>query len=902
MSENERVLLDRISELEKTNKHLTLELETLRGNKGQRFKEKYATKILDSLPDMLTVLTHSGKFVDLVSSESSNHVGEPSCKLIGRNISTMLPTEAYINVKHNLDRVVATNEGSISNHTLTVNGIEHYYENRIFPLDEENLLCICRDVTDATESHMKLEQTNKRMKLAEGIASLSHWHYYTNKQELKMPGIIPALLGKDKNEIYCSLTEYLKHVHSEDRSKLNFFKTDKINPKSYQEHRLYINDELRYFHTRTICVREEDGEQIVEGYIQDVTDVIERVRELEIVKYAVNNAEEEIYACSLDGTIVFANNKFISHHNLKENISDQNYKIYGLNNSSFSVNEWSQLISNIKKENGSYKCNIRQSTDDKVDLVYEIMTYIIKNDSDEDLVWLFARNISIRVAQQKRIKELNQVMDAILNNIPVYLFVKDTSEDFRYLYWNKAFAEHAKISAADAIGKTDYEVFPLYSDADRFRKDDLALIKKGSDIEFEENYQSADGVVRTVHTIKSLIQLENRPPWIIGISWDITNIKRVEKELINAREKAVESDRLKSAFLANMSHEIRTPLNAIVGFSKLLSEVEDSEEKQQYSGIIDSNAELLLQLINDILDLSKIEAGTLEFINKEVNLSDMCREVYEVFNSRLNGSVTLFYDESPDVEIYCDNNRLLQVITNLITNAIKFTPVGEIRFGYIIKENSNIEFYVKDTGLGIPKDKIGAIFTRFTKLNSFAQGTGLGLSICRTIIDKMGGDIWAESEYSIGSQFYFTIPYSNILSRKNTVSDYKKTETRLKENQKDKKNVLIAEDIDSNFMLAKAALGKNFNVIRALNGLEAVDIFKKTDLDIIIMDIKMPVMDGLTATKEIRKISETIPIIALTSFAFEVDKQDALNSGCNDFITKPIAVDSFADIITKFIL
>lgn len=353
-----------------------------------------------------------------------------------------------------------------------------------------------------------------------------------------------------------------------------------------------------------------------------------------------------------------------------------------------------------------------------------------------------------------------------------------------------------------------------------------------------------------------------------------------------------------------MSHEIRTPLNAIVGFSKLLSDTEDAEEKQQYSNIIDSNAELLLQLINDILDLSKIEAGTLEFVYRKVNLSDICHEIYEVLHTRVNSGVSLIYEESPEVVINCDNNRLLQVITNLITNAIKFTTVGDIRFGYTIKENNTIEFYVKDTGMGIQKDKVESIFARFTKLNNFAQGTGLGLSICKMIIEKMGGDIWVESEYSIGSKFYFTIPYTKEMVIQEPLCDCEVIVEEQKEIEKEsmnRKNILIAEDIDSNYMLVQAALGKNFNIIRATNGLTAVDTFKKMDMDLIIMDIKMPVMDGLMATKEIRKISKTIPIIALTSFAFESDRQAALESGCNDFITKPITICGFAERISKYI-
>lgn len=379
-------------------------------------------------------------------------------------------------------------------------------------------------------------------------------------------------------------------------------------------------------------------------------------------------------------------------------------------------------------------------------------------------------------------------------------------------------------------------------------------------------------------------------------------LNKTTKELIAAKIKAEQSDKLKSAFLANMSHEIRTPLNAIVGFAKLLNESESNEERQQYSEIIDNNAGLLLQLINDILDLSKIEAGTLEFINRPTKPIELCKCIYETQQNKTQPGVSLIFEENEeDITLITDPNRLAQVITNLITNAIKFTHEGNIRFGFHRKEDV-IEFYVKDTGIGIPHERVEHIFSRFVKLNSFAQGTGLGLAICKMIVEKIGGNIWVESIEGRGSIFHFSVPYTkkNTLEKKD-MNEETKTITPHIETNNARKSILIAEDIDSNYLLLKALLGKKYQLYRAHNGIEAIDLFKSESPDIILMDIKMPEMDGLEATEIIRELSLEIPIIALTAFAFDTDKKEALNAGCNDFITKPIAVTELKKVLSKYI-
>lgn len=377
-----------------------------------------------------------------------------------------------------------------------------------------------------------------------------------------------------------------------------------------------------------------------------------------------------------------------------------------------------------------------------------------------------------------------------------------------------------------------------------------------------------------------------KPLTLVGSSLVITTRKKMEMELTTARDRAEESNRLKSAFLANMSHEIRTPLNAIVGFSGILASTDEEEEKQEYVSIIENNNTLLLQLISDILDLSKIEAGTLEFQYSNIDLNKMLNELTSSLQLKIKSEkvqLTCHLAEK-NCFIHTEKNRLSQLLINLISNAIKFTTEGYIRFGYELR-GKEIYFYVSDTGCGIPKDKQKSIFGRFVKLNSFEQGTGLGLSICQTPVEHMGGTIGVDSEEGKGSTFWFTLPYKAAIAVEESI---KKEEIQPISIEKNKFTILIAEDNESNYKLFASILKGEYQLIHAWDGQEAVEMFKQYNPQIILMDINMPVMDGYEATKEIRKYSAKVPIIAITAFAYASDEQRVMESGFDGYMPKPI--------------
>lgn len=380
---------------------------------------------------------------------------------------------------------------------------------------------------------------------------------------------------------------------------------------------------------------------------------------------------------------------------------------------------------------------------------------------------------------------------------------------------------------------------------------------------------------------------------------DVTERQHMIGELEKARNRAEQSDKLKSAFLANMSHEIRTPLNAIVGFSDLLMVTEDQEEKEEFIQIINANNELLLKLINDILDLSKIEAGSVELKYEDFDLAVYFNELAASMHRRVVNPQVRLVPMNPyeTCTVRLDKNRLAQILTNFVTNAIKYTSEGMIEMGYE-KVGGSIRLYVRDTGIGIPEDKKDKVFHRFEKLDEFAQGTGLGLSICKAIVEACRGEIGFESEFDKGSLFWAVLPcqFESVnseptSSRRNNEKDANGDKENIPNSEvakKAPKRVLVVEDIQSNFFLVSSILKNKCQLLHAPNGLEAVEIVRTQPVDLVLMDMKMPVMDGRTATSEIRKFNTEIPIIALTAHAFDADRVAALKAGCDDYLVKPI--------------
>jgi hypothetical protein len=420
-----------------------------------------------------------------------------------------------------------------------------------------------------------------------------------------------------------------------------------------------------------------------------------------------------------------------------------------------------------------------------------------------------------------------------------------------------------------------------------------------------------DGVERWVHGTGELVyDTEGNPVRMHGAIQDITESKQIENELIKAKEKAEESDRLKSAFLANMSHEIRTPMNGILGFTSLLKEPGlTGKDQQKFVGIIEKSGDRLLTTINDIIDISKIEAGQVDVIISDINLNKQLDELFEFFlpEAKKKNIKLSVINQVPDhlSNIKSDKEKIFSILTNFIKNAIKYTHAGSIEFGYSIVERGKkdeLEFYVKDTGIGIIRERQKAVFNRFVQADientKTFQGSGLGLAISKAYVEILGGKIWVESEAGVGSQFYFSVPYissNKQIHKKNT--DESNKEPSFKKGIK----ILIVEDEKFSIDYLSVVLEKyGKQMLVAKTGTEAIEMCRDhPDIDLILMDIGMPEMDGYEATRRIRKFNKEVFILAQTAFAQMGDKEKCIEAGCNDYITKPIKKEKLLEIIAN---
>jgi len=498
------------------------------------------------------------------------------------------------------------------------------------------------------------------------------------------------------------------------------------------------------------------------------------------------------------------------------------------------------------------------------------------------------------ITEKKKIHNEIKFQADLINNVGQAVIATDLLG--KVTYWNNAAEKIYGWSSSEAIGQNIVDLTPARQSNEQ-AIDILKKLSAGKTWAGEFYVRRKDGSsFPALVTDTPILDSNGELTGIIGISSDITERKHAEMELIEAKEKAEESDRLKTAFLNNVSHEIRTPMNAIVGFSGFLNDPDlKPNKRQEFTDIIIKSSEHLLAIIDDIIRIASIESGQEKIQKNEININLICDLIKDQFSSKANEkNVTLSLIPGltgDEADIITDATKLTQILTNLIGNALKFTHQGYINYGYKLK-NSQLEFYVEDSGIGIPLDMQEKVFDRFRQIETTATrnfgGSGLGLSISKAYVEILGGKMWLTSEMGKGSVFYFTIPYKktnpkklpDIPSVKGLDFEFKTTKT-----------VLIAEDEISNFiLLEEMLLDSGINIIRAVNGLEAVRLCQlNPNIDLVLMDIKMPEMDGYEATKRIKEFKPDLPIIAQTAYITEADRVKALACGCSDYISKPIS-------------
>lgn len=528
----------------------------------------------------------------------------------------------------------------------------------------------------------------------------------------------------------------------------------------------------------------------------------------------------------------------------------------------------------------------------------------------------------LKVAED--ITEKKQTEELLRDNEEQYRAVVENShngiliigEDYKFDYVNDKLCEIFGRKPEEIMGY-DFREF-LDEESKKLVGDRYVRRQKGEEVssKYEFNVMRKDGELRRIEINSVVVEDSKGRKRTIAQLLDITERKKAELDLISALKKATESDRLKSAFLATISHELRTPLNAIIGFSDIIDEDLPIEDIIDYNKHINTSGNHLLSIVEDIFDITLIESGQTQIRKKEVNLHAILNDVLAIIKTEQQktdkDNLDLSLKIAPkgkDLIINTDPSKLKQVLINLLKNALRFTHEGYIKFGYNIKSQNAkpmIEFYIEDTGIGIPKDQQELIFNIFRQADDTHtrqhEGIGIGLSISKKLTELCGGKIWLKSKEGKGSTFYFTIPYEGHEITNKTIKAEVKIETQ-KKNQLKNKTILVVEDVESSYEFLKVVLEKSgIDTIWAKDGEKAIQYCKENpDIDLVLMDINMPNMNGYEATKEIRKFCPDLPIIAQTAYAIAGDREKSIEAGSDDYISKPIKKDELYSLLYKYL-
>ena len=576
---------------------------------------------------------------------------------------------------------------------------------------------------------------------------------------------------------------------------------------------------------------------------------------------------------------------------------------------------------------------------DKTDTYYVFTLCIIDRKTKDEREYanqidIFAVDVTKRLKDEKYLRELTQRLDltlSVANIIPWEWNIKDDvlyfgATDLFRRYDGRHVNEDPAKKDWSSVGYGEYISMVVQDDKQRFLKIREEIILRNIE-EFHEEFRlkiprhgkeneewiDCSGAV-------SDWDADGQPLKVMGSMLLVTERKNQEMDLRRASERANEAYCMKSSFLTSMSHEIRTPLNAIMGFASLICDTDDPEKRKEYKRIITQNNDVLLNLLNDVLDLAKIESNTVDIQESTVDVNTLIHNVTESIRERLQKGVVLNVAfGAPRCVISADANRVSQVLMNLLSNACKYTPEGSITVGYDIIDGS-IRFFVKDTGIGVSKDMQESLFRTSDRITERIKGNGMGLDISLSLVECMGGTMGMESRgEGMGSDFWFSIPYKpveaempKVAAAENTSSEKAKNKDTEAESENqaadapEKTNdkrpmILVAEDVDGNYLLIENLIPDYCVVAHAWNGREAVDMCRELNPDLVLMDVNMPILDGYKALSEIRAEGNEVPTVAITAYAYASDRRRILSSGFNDFLSKPLNPEALHEVICKYI-
>ncbi len=808
------------------------------------------------------------------------------------------------NKEHNII-LRGVNEESHKTFKLSINHIQN-----------NTLLAILTDITEETDNTQKKLNFFSVMEQAEKLAQIGSWEINLYDDTIRVSEGLKQIYGiRDKENIF-SLSRIRANILSDYQELLNRKLDDLLHKGKAYETEIQIKRESDgQIRTIKTIAEYESYKNIVYGVSKDITDKIKvkddlnkSVSELKLAQqigkignWNYNPENDELYGSDQIFEI-FEEEKMdipIKFNLFSYFIDPNDFKAYKevfteAKNKGITISK--QL--KIKLNNGKEKWVEIISKPDKIKGEYG---HSIKG-TVQDIT--STKTIELELAKA------NLLLHTLVDNIPDALFLKDLN--YRRILSNKADLENCNVSKLeDIIGKTDFEIFPKEF-ADKFHEDDKQVIEKGIKI-FNHEEMLPGNPPRWLQVTKIPLKNENGAiTGVIGVGHDITQRKKLTDELEKAKQRAEESDRLKSLFLANMSHEIRTPLNVILGFSNIIISGDIKGEKLNYYGeIIEQSGHKLTTIINDIIDISLIQSNQIKISNSFFNVNTLFDEIFLIMKkekeSKLeNINFSIDYCSSPENKyMNSDKNRVFQILRNLLDNAFKFTETGHIRFGCSSSKCSdeNIVIYVEDSGIGIEEKEVNVIFKPFRQIaeefQTNTKGNGLGLSIVSGIVKRLGGKIWLKSVPGKGSTFYVLIPrrlyensYGNLRNLNALKSDAEKTNDKTIKKTSGKKRVVSFEDDPANAEYLKSVVNlSGYELINFDFPPDGIDFLRKNHVDLVLMDVRMPVMDGFEATKIIKSEFPDLPVIIQTAFAMKGDEEKAIQAGCDAYISKPIPLD-----------
>ncbi len=799
--------------------------------------------LLEANPDLMFLFDKEGHFIDYEASKDAELLKSPK-EFLKQHITQILPPDLAQTTMDNLAKIFNDRQAQIYEYPLEISGKNRFFESRMVPCGDDRALAFVRDITGKKQKEIQekvLFEIANATFLSENLeALLAKIKIHLNKL-IDTSNFYVALFNKEKNTFSTS--------HQADEK-------DQIEkwPAGKSVTGLVVRKK------KALLLKKPDILKMIKsGDIEQTGSMCEVWLGVPLI-----SGQENVGVLALQ-----------DYHN--PNAYDQGSKeILEFVSSQISMAiQRKQFIEDLKQAKEK-----AEDSEAKYRTLYENL-------------------------KQERI-----LLRTIVDSIPDAIYLKDS--EYRKMLANKADCINCGVEKEeDLIGKTDYELFPagIY---EHFLTDDKKVIKEGIGVvNREERVLLPNGNTKWLLTSKlPLYNGKGKIVGLVGIGRDITTEKKAKQELIAAKEKAEESDRLKSAFLANMSHEIRTPMNGILGFAELLKNPRlTDEQQQQYIEIIEKGGARMLNIINDIVDISRIEAGVMEVSLAESDINELLDYTISFFKPEVEakGMRLLLTEVLPKERamVVTDREKVLAILTNLVKNAIKYSNEGTIEFG-CNKKGSKLEFFVKDTGIGIPKDRQQAIFDRFVQADiedkEARQGAGLGLAISKSYVEMLGGEIWVESKEGKGSTFYFTIPRDVKIEGRKKGGINASVES--KDPQTKKLKILIVEDDEMSSMLLEKFLEPFAkDILQVFTGEDAVDICRQhPDIDLILMDIKLPGIDGAEATKQIREFNKDVVIVAQTAKALSGDRQSMLDTGCNDYMTKPINKEDLHETIKRLFL